>query len=59
MWYVHLKRDQQYMRSFRTHNLWLNLYQEKLRLPKICALHIAFFKRMSKSYSGVSGSIWL
>jgi hypothetical protein len=54
MWYVYLRRDQQYMRSHQTHNLWLNQYHEKMRLPKIQALHIAFFKKMAKSYSGVS-----
>ena len=42
------------MRTYRTHNLWLDQYHEKMRLPKIQSLHIAFFKKMAKSYSGVS-----
>ena len=59
MWYNYLKRDQQYMRSYRTHNLWLDQYHEKMRLPKIQALHIAAFKKMAKSYSGVSSTFLL
>lgn len=44
------------MRTYRTHNLWLDQYHEKMRLPKIQSLHIAFFKKMAKSYSGVSAT---
>ena len=54
MWYTYLRRDQAYLRSYRTHNLWLNMYAENMRTPKISSLHIAFFKKMAKSYSGVS-----
>ena len=54
MWYNYLKRDQAYLRSYRTHNLWLNMYHENMRLPKINAFHIAVLRKMGKSYSGVS-----
>ena len=54
MWYVYLNREQLYQRNYRTHNLWLNFYNKKMRQPKIAPLHIAFFKRIAKSYSGVS-----
>ena len=54
MWYLYLRRDQQYLRSYRTHNLWLDQYNKKLRAPKIQMLHVAFMRRMAKSVSGVS-----
>ena len=54
MWYVYLRRDQHYMRSYRTHNLWLDQYQKKIRMPRVHAFHIGLFKRMGKTYSGVS-----
>ena len=54
MWYTYLRRDQQYLRSYRTHNLWLDYYHKKMRVPKIDAFHVAFLRRMSKSVSGVS-----
>lgn len=54
MWYLYLRRDQQYLRSYRTHNLWLDTYNKKMRAPKITALQISLIKRMSKSVSGVS-----
>ena len=54
MWYLYLRRDQQYLRSYRTHNLWLDSYHKKMRQPKINALHVAFLRRMSKSVSAVS-----
>ena len=54
MWYLYLRRDQHYMRSYRTHNLWLDTYAKKMRSPKITAWHVALLKRMSKSVSGVS-----
>ena len=56
MWYLYLRRDQQYLRSYRTHNLWLDQYAKKLRAPKIQMLHVAFMRRMAKSVSGVSNS---
>ena len=59
MWYVYLNRDQQYLRSYRSHNLWLNIYHKKLRTPKIMAWHIAVLKRMSKSCSGVSAKSFI
>ena len=54
MWYLYLRRDQQYLRSYRTHNLWLDQYARKLRAPKIQMFHVAFMRRMAKSVSGVS-----
>lgn len=60
MWYLYLNRDQHYMRSYRTNNLWLDQYQKKVRTPRIHAFHIGLFKRMAKSYSGarVLACIW-
>lgn len=54
MWYLYLRRDQHYMRSFRTHNLWLDTYAKKMRAPKVTAFHVSILKRLSKSVSGVS-----
>lgn len=54
MWYVYLRRDQQYLRSYRTHNLWLDSYNKKMRQPKINAWHVAVLRKMAKSVSGVS-----
>ena len=53
-WYIYLNREQLYQRTYRSHNLWLNWYDKKIRLPKIVPFHIAVFKRIAKSYSGVS-----
>ena len=52
MWYIHLNRNQLYMRSYRTHNLWLDQYQKKIRTPRVHSFHIGLFKRLGKSYSG-------
>ena len=57
MYYKYLNRDQLYLKSYRTHNLWFDQYQKKVRTPRITAFHIGFFKRMAKSYSGVSNYI--
>ena len=54
MWYLYLRRDQQYLRSYRTHNLWLDCYAKKMRTPKIHHFHVAVMRRMAKSVSGVS-----
>ena len=54
MWYVDLRRDQHYLRSYRTNNLWLDIYNKKMRTPKINAWHVAVIRRMSKSLPGVS-----
>ena len=54
MWYLYLRRDQQYLRSYRTHNLWLDSYHLKMRQTKINAWHVAVLKKMSKNVSGVS-----
>ena len=60
MWYAYLNRNQLYMRSYRTHNLWLDQYMKKLRTPRVHAFHIGLFKRMGKTYSGarVMAMIW-
>ena len=54
MYYNYLNRDQPYLRSYRTHNLWFDQYQKKVRTPRITAFHIGIFKRLGKTYSGVS-----
>ena len=54
MWYMYLRRDQNYLRSYRTHNLWLDTYAHKMRAPKINVWHVAILRRMAKSVSGVS-----
>ena len=54
MWYNYLDRSKHYMRSYRTHNLWLDHYSIKNRTPRVQAQHIMAFKRLAKSYSGVS-----
>ena len=54
MWYNYMDRTQPYQRSYRTHNLWLDLYHQNLRMPKINAFHVALLKKMSKSFAGVS-----
>ena len=56
-WYLYLNREQLYQRNYRSHNLWLNFYNQKMRQPKIAPFHIALFKRVAKSYSGVSSTI--
>jgi hypothetical protein len=55
-WYTHLNRNQLYLRSYRTHNLWLDQYHRKIRTPRITSFHIGVIRRLSKTYSGVSGS---
>ena len=52
MWYAYLNRNQLYMRSYRTHNLWLDQYMKKMRSPRVHSFHIGLFKRIAKSYSG-------
>ena len=54
MWYTYLNRDQPYLRSFRTNNLWLDQYNNKIRCPRVASFHISIMKRLSKNYSGVS-----
>lgn len=39
-WYNFLNRDQAYLRSYRTHNLWLNQYQEKIRTSRSVPFHL-------------------
>ena len=60
MWYNYLRRDQPYNRHYRTHNLWLNHYQKKIRTQRLHGFHINFMKRMAKHYSGirVMASLW-
>lgn len=54
MWYTYLNREQHYLRSYRTHNLWLDYYQKKIRTPRVTSFHLGVFKRLAKTYSGVS-----
>ena len=54
MWYTYLNREQAYLRSYRTHNLWLDQYQKTIRTPRAHPFHMQVFKRLAKSYSGVS-----
>ena len=54
MYYNYLDREQLYLRSYRTHNLWFDQYQKKVRTPRVTSFHLGLFKRMGKSYSGVS-----
>ena len=56
MWYAYLNREQHYLRSYRSHNLWLDYYHKKMRTPRAHAFHIGVFKRLAKTYSGVSAS---
>lgn len=58
MWYLYLRRDQHYLRSYRTHNLWLDTYAKKMRSPKITSMHVSILKRLSKSVSGVSDNLY-
>ena len=60
MWYNYLRRDQPYLRSYRTHNLWLNQYHRKIRTQRHTPFHIHIMKRMAKSYSGtrVMANLW-
>ena len=53
-WYTHLNRDQGYLRSYRSHNLWLDQYHKKIRQPRITPMHSSILKRLGKTYSGVS-----
>jgi hypothetical protein len=59
MWYVHLNRNQLYLRSYRTNNLWLDMYMKKLRTPRVHTFHIGIFKRLAKSYSGSRVLSWI
>mmetsp|Transcript_13931 Transcript_13931/g.10042 ORF Transcript_13931/g.10042 Transcript_13931/m.10042 type:complete len:85 (+) Transcript_13931:24-278(+) len=60
MWYVYLNRNQHYLRSYRTHNLWLDQYMDKIRTPRVHSFHIGLFKRFGKTYSGsrVMAMMW-
>ena len=51
MWYVYLNRSQPYLRSFRSHNLWLDQYSKKIRAPRVHAFHVGILKRLAKSYA--------
>ena len=53
-WYTYLNREQPYLRSYRTHNLWLNQYHEKIRTSRLVPFHLSILKRLGKTYSGVS-----
>ena len=60
MWYTYLRRDQPYLRSYRTHNLWLDQYHKKIRTQRHTPFHINFMRRMAKTYSGarVMANLW-
>lgn len=47
------------MRSYRTHNLWFDQYQKKVRTPRITAFHLGIFKRLGKTYSGTRVMAWM
>jgi len=53
MWYTYLNRNQHYMRSYRTHNLWFDYYHLKTRTPRVTAPHLGLIKRIAKNYSSV------
>jgi hypothetical protein len=59
MYYNYLDREQLYLRSYRTHNLWFDQYQKKVRTPRVTSFHLGLFKRMGKSYSGVSKKLYV
>ena len=52
MYYKYLDREQPYLRSYRTHNLWFDQYLA--RTQRMTSFHLGVFKRMGKSHSGVS-----
>ena len=54
MWYTYLNRNQHYLRSYRTHNLWFDYYHLKTRVPRLTGFTTGILKRMAKTYSGVS-----
>jgi len=58
MWYNYLNREQQYLRSYRTHNLWLDQYQLKIRTPRVTPYTLNILRRIAKSYSGVRNLIY-
>ena len=53
MWYNYLNREQHYLRSYRSHNLWLDQYQLKIRTPRVTPYHLNILRRIAKTYSGV------
>ena len=59
MWYSYLNRNQHYLRSYRTHNLWFNYYYTKARTARVTGFHAGILRRMSKTYSGVSNCTWI
>ena len=53
MWYTYLNRNQNYLRSYRTHNLWFKFDAMKARTPRVHSFHYGLMKRIAKTYSGV------
>ena len=54
MWYTYLNRNQHYLRSYRTHNLWFRFDAMKARTPRVHTFTYGALKRIAKTYSGVS-----
>ena len=54
MWYTYLNRNQHYLRSYRTHNLWFRFDALKARTPRVHGFVYGALKRIAKTYSGVS-----
>ena len=54
MWYTYLNRNQHYLRSYRTHNLWFKFDSLKARTPRVHSFTYGLLKRIAKTYSGVS-----
>mmetsp|Transcript_49242 Transcript_49242/g.67008 ORF Transcript_49242/g.67008 Transcript_49242/m.67008 type:complete len:204 (-) Transcript_49242:109-720(-) len=52
MWYNYLRRDQHYLRSYRTHNLWFDHFALKARSPRVTGNLDAVLKRLGKTPSG-------
>jgi hypothetical protein len=53
MWYTYLNRNQHYLRSYRTHNLWFKFDAMKARTPRVHSFTYGLLKRIAKTYSGV------
>lgn len=53
MWYQYLNREQPYLRSYRTHNLWLNQFHKKIRTPRAQTPYVQMIRRLGKTPSGV------
>ena len=54
MWYNTLDRSKPYLRSYRNQNLWMRSQDDRIKGPRIVSMHINIFRRISKTYAGVS-----